>query len=122
MDFYSLSDKAIEAELGRRLKSLRLAIGWLLLVLALAVVLTAVAVTYAGPIGFVGLVTPHIIRLMAGSGHRLLLPSTALLGGSLLIGADLLSRTLIAPRMMPVGVFTTLLGVPLFLYLIRRQS
>lgn len=96
--------------------------GMRLLVLALAVVLTAVAVTYAGPIGFVGLVTPHIIRLMAGSGHRLLLPSTALLGGSLLIGADLLSRTLIAPRMMPVGVFTTLLGVPLFLYLIRRQS
>ena len=94
--------------------------GMRLLVLALAVVLTAVAVTYAGPIGFVGLVTPHIIRLMAGSGHRLLLPSTALLGGSLLIGADLLSRTLIAPRMMPVGVFTTLLGVPLFLLLLNR--
>ncbi|MEJ2309543.1 MAG: iron ABC transporter permease [Gammaproteobacteria bacterium] len=93
-----------------------------LLLLAVAVILTAVAVTYAGPIGFVGLVTPHIVRLMAGSGHRLLLPASALLGGSLLIGADLLSRTLIAPRMMPVGVFTALLGVPLFLYLIRRQS
>jgi iron complex transport system permease protein len=93
-----------------------------LVILSLAVILTAVAVTWAGPIGFVGLVTPHLIRLMAGSNHRLLLPASALLGGSLLLGADILARTLIAPRMMPVGVFTTLLGVPLFLYLIRRQA
>jgi iron complex transport system permease protein len=93
-----------------------------LLVLAVAILLTAVAVTFAGPIGFIGLVTPHIIRLAAGSGHRVLIPATALLGATLLVSADLLSRTLIAPRLIPAGVFTTLLGVPLFLYLIRRES
>jgi len=93
-----------------------------LLLLGFAILLTATAVAFAGPIGFVGLVAPHIIRLMSGSGHRLLIPATALLGGILLVAADLLSRTLVAPRMMPAGVFMTLLGVPLFLYLIRRQS
>ena len=75
-----------------------------------------------GAIGFVGLIVPHLVRLAGGTDHRVLIPVSVMLGGSLLIGADLLSRTLIAPRMMPVGVFTTLLGVPLFLYLIRRQS
>ena len=93
-----------------------------LLLLGFAILLTATAVAFAGPIGFVGLVAPHIIRLISGSGHRLLIPATALLGGILLVTADLLSRTLVAPRMMPAGVFMTLLGVPLFLYLIRRQS
>lgn len=93
-----------------------------LLLLGFAILLTATAVTFAGPIGFVGLVAPHIIRLISGSSHRLLIPATALLGGTLLVAADLLSRTLIAPRMMPAGVFMVLLGVPLFLYLIRRQS
>jgi len=93
-----------------------------LLLLGFSILLTATAVAFAGPIGFVGLVAPHIIRLISGSGHRLLIPATALLGGILLVSADLLSRTLVAPRMMPAGVFMTLLGVPLFLYLIRRQS
>ncbi len=93
-----------------------------LLLLGFAILLTATAVAFAGPIGFVGLVAPHIIRLLSGSGHRLLIPATALLGGILLVAADLLSRTVVAPRMMPAGVFMTLLGVPLFLYLIRRQS
>jgi iron complex transport system permease protein len=93
-----------------------------LLLLGFAILLTATAVAFAGPIGFVGLVAPHIIRLISGSGHRLLIPATALLGGILLVAADLLSRTLVAPRIMPAGVFMTLLGVPLFLYLIRRQS
>jgi iron complex transport system permease protein len=93
-----------------------------LLLLAFAILLTATAVAFAGPIGFVGLVAPHIIRLISGSSHRTLIPATAILGGILLVAADLLSRTLIAPRMVPAGVFMTLLGVPLFLYLIRRQS
>jgi iron complex transport system permease protein len=93
-----------------------------LLLLAFAILLTATAVAFAGPIGFVGLVAPHIIRLISGSSHRTLIPATAMLGGILLVAADLLSRTLITPRMVPAGVFMTLLGVPLFLYLIRRQS
>jgi len=91
-----------------------------------ASVLTAVAVTTAGSIGFVGLVTPHLVRmtlarLRLGSPHRLVLPAAALAGGALLVLADLLARTLIAPRQLPVGALTALVGVPLFLVLVRRQ-
>jgi iron complex transport system permease protein len=93
-----------------------------LLLLGIAIVTTSIAVTWAGPIGFIGLVTPHIVRLIAGSTHRMLLPASVLLGGSLLMGADILARTLIGPRQIPVGVFTALLGVPVFLFLIRRQK
>jgi iron complex transport system permease protein len=83
--------------------------------------LTAAAVTTAGSIGFVGLVTPHLVRVAVGGNHRILLPAAALLGGALLVLADLLARTLIAPRQLPVGALTALIGVPLFLALIRRQ-
>jgi len=87
----------------------------------LASFLTATAVVQAGSIGFVGLVIPHIMRLMGLSDHRLLLPAAALSGGSLLVLADTLSRTLLAPQQLPVGIITALLGVPLFLYLLRRE-
>jgi iron complex transport system permease protein len=87
----------------------------------LASLLTAVAVTQAGSIGFVGLVVPHIVRLALGNDQRLLLPASVLLGGSLLVCADTLARTLIAPQQLPVGVITAFLGVPLFLYLLRRS-
>ncbi len=83
-------------------------------------VLTAACVTSAGPIGFVGLVTPHLVRLMLGADHRLVLPAAALLGGTLVMVADLCARTLFAPRQLPVGALTALVGVPLFLMLIRR--
>jgi iron complex transport system permease protein len=86
-----------------------------------ASVLTAIAVTTAGSIGFVGLVTPHIVRMIAGSGHRVVIPGAALLGGSLLVLADLLSRTLLEPRQLPVGALTAIVGVPLFLALMRRR-
>jgi iron complex transport system permease protein len=86
-----------------------------------ASLLTAAAVSAAGSIGFVGLVTPHLVRLMGGSDHRLVVPAAVLLGGTLLVLADLLARTLIAPRQLPVGALTALIGVPLFLVLIRRQ-
>nr|VFK13590.1 MAG: iron complex transport system permease protein [Candidatus Kentron sp. LPFa]VFK29541.1 MAG: iron complex transport system permease protein [Candidatus Kentron sp. LPFa] len=85
-----------------------------------ASLLTALAVTTAGSIGFIGLVTPHLIRLAGWSDHRLLLPASALFGGTLLMVADTLARTALAPRQLPVGVVTALLGVPLFLYLLRR--
>lgn len=81
---------------------------------------TAVAVTEAGAIGFVGLVIPHILRLVSGSDHRSLLPGVALAGGSLLMLADTLARTVIAPQQLPVGVVTAAIGVPLFLYLLNR--
>ncbi len=89
-------------------------------VYVLASVLTAVSVTIAGSIGFVGLVVPHMVRLVLGAGHRRLLPAAALTGAALLLLADTLARNLIAPEQLPVGVLTALLGVPLFLYLLRR--
>jgi len=85
-------------------------------------VLTAIAVTSAGTIGFVGLVTPHLVRLMIGSDHRTVLPACALLGGTLVMLADLCARTLVAPRQLPVGALTALVGVPLFLILMRRTT
>ncbi len=88
----------------------------------LASLLTAVAVTQAGSIGFVGLVVPHIIRLAIGNDQRLLLPASMLLGGTLLVCADTLARTVLAPQQLPVGVITAFLGVPLFLYLLRRSQ
>jgi iron complex transport system permease protein len=81
---------------------------------------TAVAVTEAGAIGFVGLVVPHMFRMLAGSDHRRLLPGAVLLGGCLLMFADTLARTVAEPRQLPVGVVTAALGVPLFLYLLNR--
>ena len=81
---------------------------------------TAVAVTNAGSIGFVGLIIPHLTRLLGATDHRLLLPNAVLLGGSFLVLADTLARTLVAPMQLPVGVITALLGVPLFLYLLSR--
>ncbi|PZN29618.1 MAG: iron ABC transporter permease [Proteobacteria bacterium] len=76
----------------------------------------------AGTIGFVGLVTPHLVRLMLGSDHRLVLPAAAILGGTLVMVADWCARVLFAPRQLPVGAVTALIGVPLFLLLMRRQT
>jgi iron complex transport system permease protein len=84
--------------------------------------LTAFSVTAAGTIGFVGLVTPHIVRLLIGADHRRLLPAAALLGGTMVTIADLCARTLFAPRQLPVGALTALVGVPLFLILMRRSG
>jgi len=92
----------------------------------LAVVLAAVAVAagvaFTGLIGFVGLVVPHLVRLGFGSDHRLVLPGAALLGGALLVVADLVARSLAAPAELPVGVVTALLGAPFFLWLLRRRG
>jgi iron complex transport system permease protein len=84
-------------------------------------ILTAACVTTAGTIGFVGLVTPHLIRRMLGADHRLVLPGSALLGGTLVMVADVCARTLFAPRQLPVGALTAIAGVPLFLLLMRRK-
>lgn len=81
-----------------------------------------VSVALAGGIGFVGLVVPHLFRLLAGSNHRFLLPGAALLGASLAVVADLLARTLVVPAELPVGVVTALLGGPYFLLLVVRYK
>ena len=89
---------------------------------ALAAFATAVAVTVAGSVGFVGLVVPHAVRLVIGNDQRWLLPAAALAGGALLTFADTFARTLVAPAQLPVGVLTALVGVPLFLWLLRRSE
>jgi iron complex transport system permease protein len=88
----------------------------------LASLATAASVTTAGSIGFIGLVVPHLVRLATGNDQRLLLPASALAGGALLMLADTLARTLIAPQQLPVGVLTALIGVPVFLFLLSRQG
>ncbi len=92
---------------------------WLLF--ALSALLTAAAVTTAGAIGFVGLIVPHAVRLVVGNDQRVLLPASALAGGALLLLADTLARQIAAPAQLPAGVVTALVGVPVFLYLLRRQ-
>ena len=87
----------------------------------ISALLTAIAVTTAGTVGFVGLVIPHLVRLGAGADHRIVVPCAALGGGSLLVIADTLARTVVAPRQLPVGAITALVGVPLFLMLLRRS-
>ena len=90
-------------------------------VFLLASLATAASVTTAGSIGFIGLVVPHLVRLVTGNDQRLLLPASALAGGALLMLADTLARSLIAPQQLPVGVLTALIGVPVFLFLLSRQ-
>lgn len=81
---------------------------------------TAAAVSTAGCIGFVGLIIPHMTRSLLGHQHRLMLPACALLGGSLLMMADTLARTIIAPQQLPVGIVTAFIGVPVFIWLLSR--
>jgi iron complex transport system permease protein len=88
----------------------------------LSAVLTATAVSLAGCIGFVGLIVPHVWRLLFGYDHRWLFPGCVLLGGTLLIFTDLLARILLAPEQLPVGIVMALLGAPVFLFLLRRQT
>ena len=78
--------------------------------------------TQAGSIGFVGLIVPHLVRLAVGNDQRLLLPASALAGGTLLVLADTLARSVIAPQQLPVGVLTALIGVPAFLLLLARDA
>lgn len=82
--------------------------------------LTSAAVAFAGIVAFVGLVVPHVIRMVTGPGHRVLLPASALGGGLLLLAADLLARTVAAPAEIPLGVVTAALGGPFFFYLLHR--
>ena len=99
--------------LGIEVKPLRIGL------FLLASILTAFAVIQVGSIGFIGLIVPHMLRLMAGSDHRFLIPASTLLGGSLLLISDTLARTLLAPQQLPAGVITAAIGVPFFLYLLN---
>jgi len=102
--------------LGINVKNFRL------FIYLLASLITATAVTIAGTIGFIGLIVPHLVRLTGITDHRWLLPSSALLGGSLLVIADTFARVVIAPYQLPVGVIMAMIGVPLFLILLHRSN
>lgn len=93
---------------------------WLLYFVSAAA--TALAVTTAGMIGFVGLIVPHALRLVLGQDQRLLLPACALTGGTVLLAADVACRIVLAPQQLPVGVITALVGVPVFLWLLQQRA
>lgn len=92
-----------------------------MLIVVLVAMAVGAGVAMAGVIGFVGLVVPHLIRLTAGPDHRVLLPGSALLGASLLVGADLIARTIAVPSEVPIGIVTALVGGPFFLWLLLRD-
>ena len=103
----------LAVSLGVNVQALRL------LLFFSASVFTATAVTIAGSVGFVGLIIPHMLRLLGARDHRLLIPSCILLGGSFLVIADSLARTIVAPQQLPVGVVTAVIGVPAFILILR---
>jgi len=88
----------------------------------LASLITAVSVAFVGIIGFIGLICPHIVRLLIGSDHRFLLPASALLGALLLLVSDTFSRTMLSPTIIPVGIITSFIGAPLFVYLLVKME
>lgn len=92
------------------------------IILYMTALMTALAVAFTGIIGFVGLIIPHIMRLIVGTDHRMLVPAAALGGASFLIWADAISRTIIAPTSLPVGIITALCGGPFFLFLLRQRK
>lgn len=109
-----LRGDAVAASLGVRVGLVKS------LIFVVASVATATAVTTAGTIGFVGLVVPHALRTLLGNDQRVLLPACAIAGGGLLVLADTAARIAVDPLQLPVGAVMALLGVPLFLYMLRR--
>lgn len=93
-----------------------------IIVLAAASMIAAAAVAIAGVIGFVGLIVPHMVRMVVGNDYRRLLPLTAMLGAAFVILVDLVARRVLAPQEVPVGIVTEILGAPFFLYLLRRRG
>ena len=113
LDAFAFGDSAA-ASLGVDVSRLR----WLLL--GATALLTGVLVSIGGAIGFVGLIIPHVVRLATGSRHRMLLPVSMLLGASFMIWTDTAARSMFAPRELPVGIITALLGAPIFLLVLLR--
>ncbi|WP_108126192.1 FecCD family ABC transporter permease [Saccharospirillum mangrovi] len=109
-------DETVARSLGQRVLATRLALG------AVIVVLAGGSVALAGLIGFIGLIVPHLARGLFGRDHRWVLPASALLGASLLLGADTLSRFIVPPQEIPVGALTALVGTPFFIAVARKRS
>jgi len=83
---------------------------------------TGAAVSLGGPIGFIGIIVPHLVRLLVGSDHRVVLPCALLFGGAFLVACDLIARTVLAPIELPVGIVTAVIGGPFFLWLLVRRA
>jgi len=92
-----------------------------LVVYVAASLLTGLAVSVSGAIGYVGLIVPHLMRMMFGSDYRVLIPASAIGGAILIVFADMLARTVVAPTELPVGAMTAVVGAPVFIYLMRRR-
>ncbi|MCD7058671.1 FecCD family ABC transporter permease [Pelagibacterium xiamenense] len=104
-------------------KGLGVKTGWLKAQLLITVVvLTACAVALAGPMGFVGLVIPHVVRLFVGSDYRWIVPYSAILGAAYLLGVDIIARIAIAPREISTGIITAMVGAPVFIHLVRMRA
>ncbi len=113
LDLLTLGDKPAR-HLGVDVERLRI------IMLVIVAVLTASAVAVSGIILFVGLVIPHLVRMLAGPSHKVLLPASALAGAAILVVADLVSRTIVAPAEVPLGVLTALIGAPFFFFMLRK--
>ena len=114
LNILSLGEEKAKS-LGVRVERLKFA------AFCLASLIVSAAVAVAGPIGFVGLIVPHAARLIVGPNHRVLIPTSALAGGILLVLTDALARTVARPVEIPVGVITAMFGAPFFLWLLRRK-
>ncbi len=110
------SGDEVAKSLGVNVEGVRL-IGMLL-----ASLITAVGVAFVGIIGFIGLICPHAVRLLIGGDHRFLIPSSALFGALLLLLSDTVARTIISPTLLPVGVLTSFMGAPMFIYLLVKME
>jgi iron complex transport system permease protein len=92
------------------------------IIIIVASIVTAVAVSFSGVIGFIGLIVPHVLRMMIGPDYRRLLPFSIVAGGTALLAADVIARWVMAPRVLPVGIITALAGAPFFLWILRRAK
>tara|TARA_B100001029_G_C14711707_1_gene260430 strand:- start:193 stop:573 length:381 start_codon:yes stop_codon:yes gene_type:complete len=91
-------------------------------IILLSSIMVGISVSFCGMIGFVGLVTPHLVRLFIGPNHKLLIPGSALLGAVILSLSDLIAKSIIAPAQLPIGVITSAIGAPFFIWLILNQK
>lgn len=120
----ALSSKVTVLAMGDEVaRGLGVRTGWLKIqVLVCVVALTACSVALAGPLGFVGLVIPHVVRLFVGADYRWIIPYSALIGGAYLLGVDILARLVMRPQEIATGIVTAMVGAPLFVHLVRQRA
>lgn len=115
LDILSFGDEQANA-IGVEVKNVK----WILLILT--AILTGAAVSFAGVIGFIDLIAPHIVRKIFGARHKLVVPMSAVFGGTFMVFADVISRTIVSPKELPIGAVTALIGAPFFAYIYLRKG